>query len=196
MAKKQTRRTVSINRDVYIAAPAHSATVGRPLSQLVEDQLLAIIGDAALTGRMAQHRATPAGNKEPIELPPSTPPQREPSRSEQAARHRIITGCTLQAAADMFGLTREAVRQYEARLNGNLPERVPAPVIRRPTEEDRVDCSGLFRGVGRKADPYCKSRRAAAAVLQGMAPAEAVRTFGVARSAVDKYVKQLRAEAQ
>ena len=142
MAKKQTRRTVSMNRDIYIAALAHSAQIGRPLSQIVEDLLLIQLGDTELTARIATLRETPAGAKPPIDLP---------------GRH---------------------------------------PSIRQPTEEDRVDCSGMFHGVGRKPDPDCKSRRAAELVLQrGFSQAEAARTVGVKPAVVSVYVRRLRAEA-
>ncbi len=43
MAKKQTRRTVSINRALFDEAKAHAGDAGVSLSQLCEDALIAML---------------------------------------------------------------------------------------------------------------------------------------------------------
>jgi hypothetical protein len=46
MAKKQSRRTISINRALYERVKLHAQTTGTPMSQLTEVALDGVIGNA------------------------------------------------------------------------------------------------------------------------------------------------------
>lgn len=57
MAKKQTRRSISINRHLYEQAKLCAASAGIPLSQLVEKGLHAIFGQIAAAPNEDERRA-------------------------------------------------------------------------------------------------------------------------------------------
>jgi len=54
MSKKQSRRTVSLSRDMYDRLKAHSEVVNVPMSQLVEIQLTKMLADPRETITSAQ----------------------------------------------------------------------------------------------------------------------------------------------
>lgn len=143
MAKKQTRRTVSYSRRVFEAATIYAASLGKPLSRVAEDLMLAAIGDAELTASVEMHR--------------------DHERQRLAPR-------------------------------SSAP--VARPVIRQPTDEDRVDCSGLFSArSGRQTDPSCRSRQAALAVVDyGWTVTQAAAAYRLTTAPVSTYVAMLRRE--
>jgi len=101
MAKIQSRRTISINRDVYIATLARSAETGEPMSQMVE--------------RLLRDEV----QRTPVTWSPLVSPQkaaaarlrsaRGRSPSELAAEHSDSTGCTYSEAAAAFGVHPQTV---------------------------------------------------------------------------------------
>lgn len=165
MAKKQTRRTVSISSTHYERTRAYAEAHKIPSSQLTEfalDQIMSnpLDADAFLAWN---------------------------DRRNAEWQERWMTNLA------------EAMKGRRPTVDPAKPVAAqPLIAIRQPTEEDRVDCTGLFTGRrrGRPADLGSKSRQAAEAVLrQEMSTGAAADRFGITRAAVYAYVRRLQAEA-
>lgn len=85
MAKVQSRGAVSLNRKIFDRATEHAAAVGRSLSRIVEDLLLAEFDDAAFTAAIHAHRESEASRTSPR---PQRDRQRASPRSQRPRHDR------------------------------------------------------------------------------------------------------------
>lgn len=167
MAKIQSRRTISINRDVYIQALARSAETGEPMSQIVE--------------RLLREELV----RPPVDWNPPTSPQRAAaerlrcargkSRGELAAEHADSTGCTFKEAAAAFGVHPQTVWRAAKRSGVCRNRMAGSPASGAPCRWSAVP---LF------IEGRSRSVSAANDVIRGMTVADAAAKHGVRTTSV------------
>lgn len=101
MAKKQTRRSVSLNRSDYEAAKQEAARRGMTLTALVESGLaavgVAVVAHPQQTPALAQlcaARRAASVARRAVELP--SPSSRRPSRERQVLGDQVADACGFQ----------------------------------------------------------------------------------------------------
>lgn len=166
MAKKQTRRSVSVNRDRYDQLKAHAAATNIPMSQLVEDAITLVLTGAAPS---QQNTAAP------------TPPAR-PATEPAPGSYPVLAAQGGGALAEACGADAQRWAQAFMEIIG------VDGVIARPADEGPAIDEGLMIGWFANAIEYAtmvrlrdqRERQAAeleAAGLDSLTASEAVYGF-------------------
>lgn len=119
MAKHQTRRSISINGQLFDAAQQRATALNVPLSSFNEHALRRLLADNTLTADAiavvsVQQRIDAMKRTTERLRAPKPPP---PGLVERAADFYLQNDCVMQTAADRFGVTRQAVQQVIAARN-------------------------------------------------------------------------------
>ena len=115
MAKQQTRRTVSLNRRVFAATKQYAERKGVSMSRIVEDLLLAAIGDAQLASDVERLRKPVAERPaRDVIAVASIATEPSPPRNPQFSPGSICALCTGPAVG---ALHREPLGRNDAMVN-------------------------------------------------------------------------------
>lgn len=198
MSKKQTRRTVSLNRRVFEAAKSLAEREHSSLSSLVEALLLVAISDEQLTAEVMQHRAA---EKQRTAARPAVAPRPPGKRGRPIGRGSTCSACgELGHNANPDGLCSRSylAALYVANHGGTITDAAAEHGVHCSAVSLRLKAMGVAVGNphgGPTPDPNSKSRRAALLVLdEGRRAADAAMDLGISRAAVHDYVARVRRE--
>lgn len=195
MSKKQTRRTISLNRRVFGAAKSFAEREHSSLASLVEDLLLDAIGDVSLSRECLDHRTA---QKQRTNPKPATPPGK---RGRPRGSRPTCSACG--ELGHQTGTDGLCSRSYLAasdviKYGGTLTDAAAEHGVSLSSVSSRLKAMGVAVGCprgGPAPDPDCRSRRAAMLVLDdGHRAADAARDFGISRAAVHDYVARVKRE--
>lgn len=196
MSKKQTRRTVSLNRRVFEAAKSFAEREHSSLSSLVEALLLAAIGDEQLTAEVMQHRA--AEKRRTAAKPPVAPgPPRKRGRP-LGSRHTCLACGEIGHQTGSDGLcSRSHLAACDVIKYGcTITEAAAEHGVNASRVGLRLKAMGVAAGPsGPPPDPNCRSRRAAILHLDGgRRICDVAAEFGISRTSVHVYVARVKLE--